>query len=171
MSVNADNPVIVADNASKLFLDGTVVAFRQLSLAVKRDEILCIVGPSGCGKTTFLRCIAGLTEINTGSSWCANRSPARPTASPWCSSISACCRGRRFENAAFGLAMAEGGGGNQGASRITSTWSVSPASRSTTRINSRRHAQRVGLVRALAVDPSVLRWTSRSQRSTLRPAR
>ncbi|HTE92289.1 MAG TPA: ATP-binding cassette domain-containing protein, partial [Bradyrhizobium sp.] len=66
MSVNADNPVIVADNASKLFLDGTVVAFRQLSLAVKRDEILCIVGPSGCGKTTFLRCIAGLTEINTG---------------------------------------------------------------------------------------------------------
>ena len=66
MSVNADNPVIVADNASKLFLDGTVVAFRQLSLSVKRDEILCIVGPSGCGKTTFLRCIAGLTEINTG---------------------------------------------------------------------------------------------------------
>ena len=49
MSVNADNPIIVADIASKLFLDGTVVAFRQLSLSVKRDEILCIVGPSGCG--------------------------------------------------------------------------------------------------------------------------
>ena len=59
-------PVIVADGASKLFLDGTVVAFRQLTLDVKRDEILCIVGPSGCGKTTLLRCIAGLTELSTG---------------------------------------------------------------------------------------------------------
>jgi ABC-type glutathione transport system ATPase component len=36
-------------------LDGTVVAFRQLILDVKRDEILCIVGPSGCGKTWLLR--------------------------------------------------------------------------------------------------------------------
>ena len=49
---------IVAQNASKLFLDGTVVAFRQLNLSVRNQEILCIVGPSGCGKTTFLRCIA-----------------------------------------------------------------------------------------------------------------
>ena len=30
------------------------------------QEILCVVGPSGCGKTTFLRCIAGLTEITGG---------------------------------------------------------------------------------------------------------
>ena len=64
--MNTGNPVIVADTASKLFLDGTVVAFRQLSLQVRRDEIMCIVGPSGCGKTTLLRCIAGLTGINTG---------------------------------------------------------------------------------------------------------
>ena len=59
-------PVIVAENAAKLFLDGTVVAFRQLSLQVRRDEIMCIVGPSGCGKTTLLRCIAGLTDLSTG---------------------------------------------------------------------------------------------------------
>jgi len=43
-----------------------VVAFHQLSLAVRHQEILCIVGPSGCGKTTLLRCIAGLTDINGG---------------------------------------------------------------------------------------------------------
>ena len=65
--LNANSLVISIDSASKLFLDGTVVAFRQLSLDVSRDEILCIVGPSGCGKTTLLRCIAGLTEISTGS--------------------------------------------------------------------------------------------------------
>src|ERR1700741_3641016 len=64
--MTSDNAAIVSENASKLFLDGTVVAFRQLSLEIKRDEILCIVGPSGCGKTTFLRCIAGLTELSSG---------------------------------------------------------------------------------------------------------
>jgi NitT/TauT family transport system ATP-binding protein len=57
---------IVADNASKLFLDGAVVAFHQLALAVRDKEILCIVGPSGCGKTTLLRAIAGLTDIDGG---------------------------------------------------------------------------------------------------------
>src|SRR5262249_47826399 len=56
----AVDAAIVADGASKLFLDGAVVAFHQLSLAVKRNEIMCVVGPSGCGKTTLLRCIAGL---------------------------------------------------------------------------------------------------------------
>ena len=65
----ADNPgaeAIVAKNASKMFLDGAVVAFRQLDLRVRDKEILCIVGPSGCGKTTFLRCIAGLTDLTGG---------------------------------------------------------------------------------------------------------
>src|SRR5262245_37515796 len=52
--------------ASKLFLDGAVVAFHQLSLAVKRHEIMCVVGPSGCGKTTLLRCIAGPTTLSSG---------------------------------------------------------------------------------------------------------
>src|SRR5258708_35618 len=57
---------IIARNASKLFLDGTVVAFRQLTLSVRHQEILCIVGPSGCGKTTFLRSIACLTDLSSG---------------------------------------------------------------------------------------------------------
>ncbi len=61
-----DTFAIIADNASKLFLDGTVVAFHQLTLAIRKQEIICIVGPSGCGKTTLLRCIAGLTDIRGG---------------------------------------------------------------------------------------------------------
>src|SRR5258708_36847455 len=63
---SAAEPVIVANGASKLFLDGAVVAFHQLSLSVRRNEILCVVGPSGCGKTTLLRCIAGLTDLSDG---------------------------------------------------------------------------------------------------------
>src|ERR1700748_247136 len=108
MDNSASNPVIVAEQASKLFLDGAVVAFRQLSLSVNRDEILCIVGPSGCGKTTFLRCIAGLTEITTGSLTVHGRPVSGPPDGvamvfqhfgllPWKTV---------YDNAAFGLAMA-----------------------------------------------------------------
>ena len=57
-------PAIVATNASKLFLDGAVVAFRTLSIEIRTQEVRCIVGSSGCGKTTFLRCVAVLTEIS-----------------------------------------------------------------------------------------------------------
>lgn len=62
----AGQPAIVANSAAKLFLDGAVVAFYQLSLQVRCDEIMCIVSPSGCGKTTLLRCIAGLTDLSDG---------------------------------------------------------------------------------------------------------
>src|SRR3989442_7735250 len=71
-------PTIVADQAAKLFLDGAVVAFRQLSLEVRPDEILCIVGPSGCGKTTLLRAIAGLTDLSSGTISVAGRRVAGP---------------------------------------------------------------------------------------------
>ena len=57
---------ILVDNASKTFLDGSVVAFHDLSLAVRPNEVLCIVGPSGCGKTTLLRCIDGLIPLTAG---------------------------------------------------------------------------------------------------------
>jgi NitT/TauT family transport system ATP-binding protein len=59
-------PAIIAEGASKLFLDGAVVAFHQLSFRVRRNEIMCVVGPSGCGKTTLLRCISGLTDLSSG---------------------------------------------------------------------------------------------------------
>jgi ABC-type nitrate/sulfonate/bicarbonate transport system ATPase subunit len=61
----ADTKIII-DRASKLFLEGTVVAFRNIDLSVRTNEILCIVGPSGCGKTTLLRCIGGLVAPTSG---------------------------------------------------------------------------------------------------------
>jgi NitT/TauT family transport system ATP-binding protein len=62
----ADGTKIVVDHASKLFLEGTVVAFRNVELSVRSNEVLCIVGPSGCGKTTLLRCIGGLLALSSG---------------------------------------------------------------------------------------------------------
>src|SRR5574337_857496 len=55
-----DGAKIIVDHASKLFLEGSVVAFRNVDLNVRNNEVLCIVGPSGCGKTTLLRCIGAL---------------------------------------------------------------------------------------------------------------
>src|SRR5262252_1184334 len=102
-------PAILAESASKLFLDGTVVAFHQLTLSVRRNEIMCVVGPSGCGKTTLLRCIAGLTDLSDGRLLVHGKPVAgRPPDGvamvfqhfgllPWKTV---------YDNAAFGLAMA-----------------------------------------------------------------
>src|ERR1700748_3280114 len=102
-------PAIVTEGASKLFLDGAVVAFHQLSLEVKRNEIMCVVGPSGCGKTTLLRAIAGLTDLSSGKLLVQGKPvTGRPPDGvamvfqhfgllPWKTV---------YDNAAFGLAMA-----------------------------------------------------------------
>ena len=39
---------------------------EDVSFSVKEDEFLCIVGPSGCGKSTLLRIIAGLEHTDSG---------------------------------------------------------------------------------------------------------
>ncbi|MCR5685290.1 MAG: amino acid ABC transporter ATP-binding protein [Lachnospiraceae bacterium] len=39
---------------------------NDISLTVKKGEVVVIVGPSGCGKSTLLRCINGLENIQDG---------------------------------------------------------------------------------------------------------
>ena len=38
----------------------------DISLTVKKGEVIVIIGPSGCGKSTFLRCLNGLEPIQAG---------------------------------------------------------------------------------------------------------
>jgi NitT/TauT family transport system ATP-binding protein len=155
-----NDPAITANNAAKMFLDGAVVAFRQLSFAIQQKEMMCIVGPSGCGKTTLLRCIAGLTDLSSGELLVHGRPVNGPPDGvamvfqhfgllPWKTV---------YQNAAFGLSMAG-----------------APAARIKERVahyldlvglaGFEKHypyqlsggmQQRVGLVRALAMNPSVL---------------
>lgn len=45
--------------------DGQTI-LKDVSVEVKKGEVIVIVGPSGCGKSTFLRCINGLEPIQSG---------------------------------------------------------------------------------------------------------
>jgi NitT/TauT family transport system ATP-binding protein len=48
--------------------DGDAVAtLNNVSLDVRRGELMCFLGPSGCGKTTLLNIIGGLVQPLTGS--------------------------------------------------------------------------------------------------------
>ncbi|MTH79786.1 ABC transporter ATP-binding protein [Paracoccus aestuariivivens] len=44
----------------------TLPVLRSLSLDIRPNEALAIVGPSGCGKTTLLRLLAGLEKADSG---------------------------------------------------------------------------------------------------------
>ena len=152
---------IVAEGASKLFLDGAVVAFHQLSFEVRRNEIMCVVGPSGCGKTTLLRAIAGLIELSSGRLFVHGQPVAgRPPDGvamvfqhfgllPWKTV---------YDNAAFGLSVA-------GVAREKIRQTVAHYLELVGLTGFEGHypyqlsggmQQRVGLVRALATNPSIL---------------
>ncbi len=51
-------------NVSKCY--GSKQIFGDVSFAVDKGQIGCLLGPSGCGKTTVLRCIAGFESIAAG---------------------------------------------------------------------------------------------------------
>ncbi len=154
--------LIEVDHVDKSFASrhGTIVIMQDITFNVKDSDFLAIVGPSGCGKSTLLRLIQGLDHSNRGTI----RFRGEPIASvchqmamvfqsfalfPWMSVK---------ENVSFGL-EALGWSGERIEGQVEKYISVTGLvgfEEAYPRELSGGMRQRVGLARALAVEPAVL---------------
>ncbi len=57
---------------------GVFEALKDVNLNIQQGEFVSIIGHSGCGKSTVLNLIAGLLEPSSGHLFCAGREIAKP---------------------------------------------------------------------------------------------
>ena len=58
-------PIIKASNLVKIYPKG-LRALDNISMVVKKKEVLVVMGPSGSGKSTLIRTFNGLESFNSG---------------------------------------------------------------------------------------------------------
>ena len=80
MSNSADLQYIDIQNACQTFKTkkGPFCALQDVNLKVAKGEFIALIGHSGCGKSTLLNLIAGLTMPTQGVLLCANREIGGP---------------------------------------------------------------------------------------------
>src|SRR5690348_11712681 len=57
-------PLIDVQHVSKIF--GSVVALKDISMAVRRGEVLCLLGDNGAGKSTLIKILSGVFQQTSG---------------------------------------------------------------------------------------------------------
>jgi nitrate/nitrite transport system ATP-binding protein len=142
---------------------GEFVALTDIHLSVRKGEFVTLIGHSGCGKSTLLNLIAGLLNATNGTMLCANREIAGPSPErgvvfqnhsllPWLS-----C----FENVY--LAVERVFGGVEGTAKLKGRTHAALAMVGLTHAAQKRPheisggmKQRVGIARALSMEPKVL---------------
>src|ERR1039458_5712692 len=62
---NGIRPVLTADRLRMSF--GGVVALNDVSIEIRRDELVAIIGPNGAGKTSLMNCMSGFYRPQRGS--------------------------------------------------------------------------------------------------------
>ncbi len=80
MSDSLSTKYIEIQNVEQTFKakKGPFCALKNINLTVAKGEFVALIGHSGCGKSTLLNLIAGLTTPTEGSLLCANREIAGP---------------------------------------------------------------------------------------------
>ncbi|RCS58454.1 ABC transporter ATP-binding protein [Parvibium lacunae] len=142
---------------------GKFHALRDINLTVAKGEFVTLIGHSGCGKSTLLNLIAGLTKPSEGALLCANREIAGPgperavvfqnhSLLPWLT-----C----FENIYLGVERVFGSTESKAKLKERTTAALglvglAHASGKRPHEISGGMKQRVGIARALAMEPKVL---------------
>ena len=150
---------------------GPFCALRDIHLTVAKGEFVALIGHSGCGKSTLLNLIAGLTTPTQGHLLCDNREIAGPgpdravvfqnhSLLPWLT-----C----FENVylgverVFGAANKTTGAASENKAQLMARTDaalalvgLTPAAQKRPGEISGGMKQRVGIARALAMEPKVL---------------
>jgi nitrate/nitrite transport system ATP-binding protein len=150
---------------------GDFPALRDIDLTVGKGEFVTLIGHSGCGKSTLLNLIAGLTMPTEGTLICANREIAGPgperavvfqnhSLLPWLT-----C----FENVYLGVERVFGQSGVVNGKPKEDKAQLTARTHAALEMVSLSHAafkrpgeisggmkQRVGIARALAMEPQVL---------------
>jgi len=156
--------MIEVKGLSKAFMDRNgevaVQALEDVNLTVNDNEFLTVLGPSGCGKTTLLRCIGGLVPWDEGEIAIDGnpvRGPGQDRAMvfqsiallPWASVL---------RNVTFGLELrgVHRSEANDTARELIELTGLRGFEKRMPNELSGGMQQRVGLARALAVDPDIL---------------
>lgn len=142
---------------------GKFVALQEVNLEVAKGEFVALIGHSGCGKSTLLNLLAGLTRPTIGTLQCDRREIKGPgperavvfqnhSLLPWltCAQNVHLAVERVFGSAESRAQLAER------VSRVLSLVGMSTAADKRPGEISGGMKQRVGIARALAMEPKVL---------------
>jgi NitT/TauT family transport system ATP-binding protein len=140
--------------------DAAVLALSDIDFEVRDNEFVTVIGPSGCGKTTLLRIIAGLIPYNRGEVSIDERPVTGPgperavvfqnfALMPWADVLGNVSFGLEIRGVAKSEAEAK-------AKELIRLVGLDGFERRLPKELSGGMQQRVGLARALAVNPQIL---------------